>query len=89
MAICTLNVWAASPWDAKTEIKVAAADDARCKREVSQYIEALQFVRQSAGDELGAKVMNNYVALGPLNQLVSSSGYCAGAQLLREKRATR
>ena len=73
----------------KNEVKVAGVDDARCKKEVNQYIEALQFVRQSAGDEVGARVMNNYVAVGQLNQLVSSSGYCAGAQLLREKRATR
>ncbi len=89
LAIHTANVWAARPTDAKADIKVAAADDARCKKEVNQYIEALQFVRQSAGDEVSAKVMNNYVAVGQLNQLVSSSGYCAGAQLLREKRATR
>ena len=73
----------------KNEVKVAGVDDVRCKKEVNQYIEALQFVRQSAGEEVGARVMNNYVAVGQLNQLVSSSGYCAGAQLLREKRATR
>lgn len=64
-------------------------DDARCKKEVNQYVEAVQFVSQSAGDEVGAKVMNNYVTVGQLNQLVSNNGYCAGAQLLREKRALR
>ena len=80
---------AATAFEAKAAINVAAAGDGRCKKEVNQYIEAVQFVRQSAGDEVGAKVMNNYVGLGQLNQLVSSSGYCAGAQVLREKRATR
>jgi hypothetical protein len=89
IAASATNTWAAGTIYTKPEVKVASVDDARCKKEVSQYIEALQFVRQSAGDEVGTKVMNNYVAVEQLNQLVSSSGYCAGAQLLREKRATR
>ncbi len=89
IAVGTQNTWAAGTFDSKPDVKVASVDDARCKKEVSQYIGAMQFVRQSAGDEMGARVMNNYVPVGQLNQLVSSSGYCAGAQLLREKRATR
>ena len=83
------NTWAAGTFDSKSEAKVANVDDARCKKEVTQYVGAMQFVRQSAGDEMGARVMNNYVPVVQLNQLVSSNGYCAGAQLLREKRATR
>ena len=70
-------------------IKVASNDDARCRKNVAQYTETLQFVRQSAGEQLSAKVMSSYVPLDQLNQVVSSSGYCAGEQLLRDKKALR
>ena len=86
---CAAAAASSAPNDSKNEVKVASLDDARCKKEVTQYRDALQFVRQSAGDKVSAKVMDNYVAMDQLNQLVSSSGYCAGAQLLREKRANR
>ena len=79
--------------DAKNELKnatkFAVEDDARCKRDVAQYIKTLQFVRQSAGEQVSAKVMSNYVPLDQLNQLVSSGGHCAAAQLLRDKKALR
>ena len=75
--------------DTKNTIKTASNDDARCKKNVIQYSEALQFVRQSAGEQVSSKVMGNYVPLDQLNQVVSSSGYCAGEQLLRDKKALR
>ena len=75
--------------DTKNGIKVASNDDARCRKNVAQYTETLQFVRQSAGEQLSAKVMSSYVPLEQLNQVVSSSGYCAGEQLLRDKKALR
>jgi hypothetical protein len=89
IAACAALAATAAPNDAKSDVKVATLDDARCKKEVAQYLEALQFVRQSAGDEVGAKVMANYVPVGQLNQVVTTSGYCAGAQMLRDKRATK
>lgn len=73
----------------KTVTKIAINDDARCKRDVAQYTETLQFVRQSAGEQVSAKVMSNYVSLDQLNQVVSSAGHCAAAQLLRDKKALR
>ena len=73
----------------KNDVKTADLDDARCKKEVAQYVEVLQFVRQSAGDQLGDQVMKNYVGIEQLKQTAASSGPCAAAQLLREKRATR
>ena len=75
--------------DAKTGVKVASNDDARCKKDVAQYIETLQFVRQSAGEQVSSKVMSSYVSVEQLNQVVSSAGPCAGAQLLRDKKALR
>ena len=75
--------------DSKNGVKLAGNDDTRCKKEVTQYTETLQFVRQSAGEQVSAKVMSSYVPLDQLNQLVSSAGYCAGSQLLRDKKALR
>ena len=89
MAVC-VNTWAAPTQnDTKTDLKVANLDDVRCKKEVAQYINALQFVRESAGDLVSAKVMRNYVGVEQLTQVVSKSGYCAGATLLRDKGANR
>ena len=73
----------------KNGIKVTSNDDARCRKNVAQYTETLQFVRQSTGEQLSAKVMSSYVPLEQLNQAVSSLGYCAGEQLLRDKKALR
>ena len=75
--------------DARSSIRIASNDDTRCKRNVAQYTETLQFVRQSAGEQLGAKVMGNYVPLEQLNQMVNNAGYCAAEQLLRDKKALR
>ena len=73
----------------KVDFQVAVSDDARCRKEVAQYKDALQFVRQSAGEQVGAKVMNNYVAMDQLDAMVFRGGYCAGAQMLRSKGAAR
>ena len=89
VAACAHIHWATAQIDTKNSIKIASNDDARCKKNVIQYTEALQFVRQSAGEQLSAKVMSSYVPLEQLNQVVSSSGYCAGEQLLRDKKALR
>ena len=89
IAACAHIHSATSQIDTKNGIKVASNDDARCRKNVAQYTETLQFVRQSAGEQLSAKVMSSYVPLDQLNQVVSSSGYCAGEQLLRDKKALR
>lgn len=89
IAACTSAAGATAQNDSKYEFKVVNLDDTRCKKEVAQYIGALQFVRQSAGDSVSNKVMNNYVDVEQLTQVVSRSGYCAGATLLREKGANR
>lgn len=89
MAVCANTLAAPGQNDSKNDIKVANLDDVRCKKEVVQYINALQFVRESAGDMVSTKVMNNYVGVEQLTQVVSRSGYCAGATLLRDKGANR
>ena len=63
--------------------------DTRCKKEVTKYIDVLKFVRQSAGEMISAKVMVNYVDIDKLTQIVSTSGYCAGAVILKDTGANR
>jgi hypothetical protein len=89
IAACTHINWATAQTDTKNSIKIASNDDTRCKKNVVQYTETLQFVRQSAGEQVSAKVMSNYVPLEQLNQVVNTSGFCAGEQLLRDKKALR
>ena len=89
LAACVNAAAAPSQNDFRNDLRVVNLDDARCKKEVAQYIDALQFVRQSAGDMVSTKVMNNYVGVEQLTQVVSRSGYCAGATMLREKGANR
>jgi len=85
IAVCACSASAAG----KNEVKVVALDETQCKKEVTQYVDALQFVRQSAGEQMSDKVMKNYVGIEQLKQTAANSGPCAAAQLLREKRATK
>ena len=89
VAACAHINSATAQIDTKHGIKIASNDDTRCKKNVAQYTQTLQFVRQSAGEQVSAKVMSNYVPLEQLNQVVNSSGFCAGEQLLRDKKALR
>ena len=89
IAVCTHIHSAIAQIDTRNGIKVASNDDARCKKNVTQYSETLQFLRQSAGEQVSSKVMGNCVPLEQLNQVVISSGYCAGEELLRDKKALR
>ena len=89
VAACTNFHSATAQIDNKNGVKIASNDDARCKKSVNQYTETFQFLRQSAGEQMSAKVMSNYVSLEQLNQVVSNSGHCAGEQLLRDKKALR
>lgn len=73
----------------KKQHKIVSNEDTWCRKNVVQYTETLKFVRQSAGEQVSVNVMSSYVPLEQLNQVVSNSGYCAGEQLLRDKKALR
>ena len=89
IASCAQIHSATAQTEIKSGIKVTSLDDARCKKNVAQYAETMQFLRQSAGEQLSTKVMSSYVSLEQLSQVVNNSGYCAGEQLLRDKKAVR
>lgn len=66
-----------------------AAADARCQREVREYVETLKFIRQSAGDLTGDRVAARYIGEPELQRVVAAQGACAAAQLIRDKSASR
>lgn len=63
--------------------------ESRCRKEVKDYIEAMRFVRESAGTRIGDKVARGYVPESELTSMIDSKGACAAAALLREKGAMR
>lgn len=71
------------------EERVAVVSDSRCRKEIKDYIEAMRFVRQNAGDQIGSRVANGYVREATLEKLTAEQGPCAAAQLLRTKGANR
>ena len=80
---------AAAPNDKPGDIKLAQASDARCRKDVKDYLDTLRFVREAAGDSIGNRVAGGFVSEAQLNQLVDAQGPCAASQLLRDKRAVR
>ncbi|MGL6203062.1 MAG: hypothetical protein ACRC2X_01990 [Giesbergeria sp.] len=71
------------------EVRVAAEDDTRCRKEVKDYHEAMRFVRESAGNQIGNRVAQSYVSEDVLERTVATQGYCAAAQLLKSRPGAR
>ena len=71
------------------ESRLAPEDESRCRKDIKDYVDAMRFVRQSAGDQIGNRVAQNYVSEEMLQHTVRTQGFCAGAALLRSKQASR
>ena len=72
-----------------TATKVAQLDEARCRKDVRDYLEAMRLVRQTAGPQIGEKVATGLVSEELVTNISTTQGSCAAAQLLRERRMTR
>lgn len=68
---------------------VAQLSETRCNKEIRDYVEAVRFVRQAAGEQIGDRVVKSYVSEGELSRWAAAQGSCAAAQLLRDKGARR
>ena len=79
----------ASAQNWNTVADASATAEARCRKDVKDYLNALKFVRQSAGDQIGTRVANGYVSEEQLSRTANNQGVCEAAQLLRAKGATR
>lgn len=76
---------------AQQPVRVAAdgGGEARCRKDVKEYLDTMNFLRQNAGNQISDKVAVGFVSEARLQQVASSQGACAAAQLLREKGAPR
>lgn len=77
----------AQSWNAGADGSVPS--EARCRKDVKDYLNALQFIRQAAGNQIGARVANGYLSEEQLTRTVNSLGACGAAQQLRTKGAIR
>ena len=64
---------------------LVAQEEASCRKEVRDYVNALRFVRDSSGNGIGSRVEQVFINEKDLNQVVADRGACAAAQLLRAK----
>ena len=69
-------------------IKVSQLNEARCRKDVRDYLEAMRLVRTTAG-QIGEKVATGLVSEDLVTNISTTQGPCAAAQLLRERRMTR
>lgn len=79
----------AQPAQAPRVERVAALDETKCRREVREYISSIRFIREAAGDKMGARIASGYVSEADVERIASSQGPCAAAQALRAKGAPR
>lgn len=71
------------------EAKSQAADAARCQKQVREYLDVLQFIRSTAGSQIGSRVAAGYVEEKSVREVQDREGSCAAAQLIRAKTTTR
>jgi|GEM_PF-5453196 len=69
--------------------RLAPVSETRCRKDVNDYVDAMRFVRQAAGEQIGNRVAKGYVSEDVLSRLTATQGPCAAAQLLRDKGASR
>jgi len=62
--------------------------DARCDKEVRDYLNALEFIRNAAGPQISGRVASSYVDEKVVRDTQAKQGSCTAAQLIRDKTAT-
>lgn len=90
LAVATASLGSfAAPNARQGDVQVAQASESRCRKDVKDYVEAMRFVRQSAGAQWGDRVAGSYVSEPDLQRVANEQGPCAASQLLRDKGAIR
>lgn len=89
IAIALVAALAATGAHAQSGKEQVAAMNARCDREVRDYLETMKFIRQSAGAQIGDRVAAGFVDEASLRKVQDGQGSCAAAQMIREKTARR
>jgi purine nucleoside permease len=82
--LLALSAVAAHAQPAKEQVAV----NARCEKEVREYVEALKFIRESAGPQFRDQHMSGYVSEDSVRKVQGEQGSCAAAQLIRDREKT-
>ena len=84
---CAAPAWAQQSGGA---IKMAqASPDLSCRKEVKEYLDTMRLLRDTGGAQVGDMVANGLVAESEVEKAAQGQGFCAAAQLIRDKRARR
>jgi hypothetical protein len=70
------------------KVTIAQAD-ASCEKTVRDYVNALRYVKQATGSNIGGHVEHTYVSEAEITQIAQQQGYCGAAQVLKSKGVTR
>lgn len=62
-----------------------SAGEARCAKEVRDYLDTMKFIREAAGNGIGDRVAAGYLSESEVQRMVATDGTCAAAQRLRER----
>lgn len=71
--------------DPKSQVTAAS----RCDKEVREYLQVIQYIRESAGAQISSRVAAGYVDEKSLREVQEKQGSCAAAELIRTKTASR
>lgn len=83
IAVCGLFCTAAAL--AQTPAAKTDPDTTRCERAVHQYVQAMRYVRETAGNEASNKFLARYVSEKEVEKMSAEAGPCVAAKTLRDK----
>lgn len=76
-------------WHPARSQTVAKDQAARCEKEVRDYLQAMQFIRTTAGSSIGDRVAAGVASEQNVQKIAEQQGHCAAAQYIRERTAKR
>ncbi|MES2786198.1 MAG: hypothetical protein V4684_12110 [Pseudomonadota bacterium] len=62
---------------------------AGCEKEVRDYLNAMQFIRSTAGANVGDRVAAGVAGENQVQEMVKQQGACVAAQFIRERTGKR
>lgn len=74
-----------APSTSNKPAKVAAPEEAACKREVSDCVVSLRVIRATDGPKMGDQIRAGYLSEAEIEKLSAGRGPCAAAKTFRAK----
>lgn len=70
-------------------LATSGEQEPRCEKEVRDYLQAMQFIRTTAGASIGDRVAAGVASEENVQKIVRQQGYCVAARYIRERTAKR